>query len=199
MKLYYAKGACSFSCDVLFREAGLTLELERVDLKEHKTETGMDYLQINPKGYVPALKIDSGEILTEALVVLSYIADQAPQSNLMPQSGIERYRAFEWLGFIGTELHKTTGPFHMQSATAEEKEVAKQKLLKRAGYMDTMLEGKEYLLGNVFTAPDAYAFAILRWFPGFGIDISTMKNVTAYVGRIQARPHVQEAFTFEGL
>jgi glutathione S-transferase len=199
MKLYYAKGACSFSCDILFREAGLILDLEKVDLKAHTTETGAEYTQINPKGYVPALQLDSGEVLSEALVVLSYLADQAPASNLMPQTGLARYRALEWLSFVGTELHKTTGPFHNPNAAASDKEMATKRLLKRVGYMDTMLEGKDYLLGSMFTAPDAYAFAILRWFPGFEIDLSSMKNISAYIARIRARPHVQEAFAFEGL
>ncbi len=200
MKLYYAPGACSMAPHIALREAGLGFELEKVDLAAKKTEHGADFTSINPKGYVPALALDEGEVLTEVQVVLQYIADQAPGSNLAPRPGsIERYRLQEWLGFIATELHKGFGPLWKPNTPDVYKPVVRENLGRRFDYLDGQLGGRDYLTGSGFTVADAYSFTILNWANLHDIDLSRWPNLKAYVGRVAARPKVQEAMRAEGL
>ena len=200
MKLYYSPGACSLSPHIVAREAGIAIELEKVDLGKHKTEKGDDYMTINPKGYVPALRLDDGSVLTEGPAIVQYLADQKPATKLAPAAGtIDRYRLQEWLNFIGTELHKNFGPLFNPATTDAGKEAAKATITKRIGYLNEQLAKKQFLMGDTFTAADAYAFTILNWANFVGMDLKAFPNVAAYSGRIAARPKVQEALRAEGL
>lgn len=200
MRLYYAPGACSLAPHILALEAGLQLELVKVDLATKRTEKGDDYLAINPKGAVPALVARTGETLTEAAIVLQYLSDIAPEAELLPAAGtFARYRALEWLNFIATELHKGFGPLWKDTTPAEFRETTKQLLAQRFGYLDRELADRPYLLGQRFTAPDAYAFTILSWARLFAIDIARWPNVASYVSRIGNRPKVRQALIEEGL
>jgi glutathione S-transferase len=200
MKLYYAPGACSLSPHIVAREAGIAIELEKVDLGAHKTEKGQDYLTVNPKGYVPALRLDDGSILTEGPAIVQYLADQKPASKLAPAAGtIDRYRLQEWLTFIGTELHKNFGPLFNKATPDTVKAAAKTNIGKRLSYLNEQLAKRQFLLGDTFTAADAYAFTILNWTNFVGMDLKGYPNLAAYTARIAARPKVQEALKAEGL
>jgi glutathione S-transferase len=200
MKLYYAPGACSLAPHIVAREAGLKLDLEKVDLRAGKTETGATYSEINPKGYVPALKLDTGEVLTEASALVQFLADQAPQAQLAPTAGTsERYRLLEWLGFISTEIHKGFGPLWNPAMPDGAKAIAKTNLGKRFAYLDTHLAGGAYLLGEQFTIADAYLFTVASWADFHAIDLKPYPNLQAYLGRVAARPRVREALAAEGL
>lgn len=200
MKLYYTPGACSLSPHIIAREAGIPIELEKVDLKAQKTETGQDYKTVNPKGYVPALRFDDGSILTEGPAIVQYLADQKPASALAPAAGTpERYRLQEWLTFIGTELHESFGPLFDSAASEEAKETAKTHIAERLVYLNDQLANKQYLMGGNFTAADAYAFAVVNWTDSVGIDLKAYPNLAAYMGRVRERPKVQEALKAEGL
>ena len=164
MKLYYSPGACSLSPHITAREAGVEIELEKVDLATRKTESGEDFNKINPKGYVPALRLDNGEILTEGPVIIQYIADQVPDKHLIPQKGtLERYRTEEWLLFITTELHKPFGSLFRQDLPDSEREITMKRIAKRFEYINTSLKGKQFLMGDLFTVSDGYLFTILTW------------------------------------
>ena len=200
MKLYYSPGACSLSPHIVAREAGVPFELVKVDLRAHKTEQGTDYMTVNPKGYVPALGLDDGSVLTEGPAIVQYLADQKPASKLAPAAGtIDRYRLQEWLGFIGTELHKNFGPLFNPATPDAVKQTAKANIEKRLGYVNDQLAKRQFLLGDTFTAADAYAFTIINWTNFVGMDLKAYPNVAAYMGRIAGRPKVQEALKAEGL
>lgn len=200
MKLYYSPGACSLSPHIVAREAGIAIELEKVDLGKHKTEKGDDYMSVNPKGYVPALRLDDGSILTEGPAIVQYLADQKPATKLAPAAGtMDRYRLQEWLTFIGTELHKNFGPLFNPATPDAVKEAAKANITKRIGYLNDQLGKRQYLLGDTFTVADAYAFTILNWANFVRMDLKPYANIGAYIARISARPKVQEALRAEGL
>jgi len=200
MKLYYAPGACSLSPHIVATEAGIALELEKVDLASHKTEGGQDYMAINPKGYVPALRLDDGSVLTEGPAIVQYLADQKPASGLAPAAGtIERYRLQEWLTFIGTELHKSFGALFNKASGDETKQTAKANIAKRLCYLNDQFANRQFLLGGNFTVADAYAFTIVNWTNFVGIDLKPYPNVAAYMARVGARPKVQETLKAEGL
>jgi glutathione S-transferase len=151
MKLYYSPGACSLAPHIAASEAGLDLTLEKVDLREKRTENGRDYLSINPKGSVPALELDGGEVLTENAVVLQYLSEQAPQAGLLPRDGIERWRALELLNYIATELHKGFAPLWNPSTSAEARQTTVDALSKKFDFLERQLGGRRYLLGDAFT------------------------------------------------
>ena len=200
MKLYYASGACSLSPHIVAREAGIAIDTVKVDLTTKKTEDGQDFLVLNPKGYVPALCLDNGQILTEGPAIVQYLADQKPASRLAPSAGtMERYRLQEWLSFLGTELHKSFSPLFNQASSDDAKRAAKENITKRFTYLDQKLAGSKYLMGETFTVADAYAFTIVNWANFVGIDLKPYPNLSAYLGRIGARPKVQEALKAEGL
>jgi glutathione S-transferase len=200
MKLYYASGACSLSPHIVAREAGIAIDTVKVDLTTKKTEDGQDFLVLNPKGYVPALCLDNGQILTEGPAIVQYLADQKPASRLAPSAGtMERYRLQEWLSFLGTELHKSFSPLFNQASSDDAKREAKESITKRFTYLDQKLAGSKYLMGETFTVADAYAFTIVNWANFVGIDLKPYPNLSAYLGRIGARPKVQEALKAEGL
>lgn len=200
MQLFIAPGACSLAPHIVSREAALSLEIIKVDLGTKLTEDGRNYFEVNAKGSVPALVTDAGETLTEAAVVIQYLADLAPEARLLPSIGsFERYRALEWLNFIATELHKGFGPL-WNSATPEATiKSTKEQLAKKFDYLNAHLEERRYLLGDRFTASDAYAFTILGWTKYFGIDLARWSNLAAYVGRIADRPQVRQTLIVEGL
>jgi glutathione S-transferase len=200
MKLYYAPGACSLAPHIVAREAGLRLDLEKVDLGSGKTERGAAFADINPKGYVPALALDNGEVLTEASALLQYLADQAPGAGLAPQAGTpERYRLLEWLGFISTEIHKGFGPLWNPKMPGAAKAIAKTNLAKRFAYLDAHLARSPFVLGERFSVADAYLFTVTNWTNLHGIDLKPYANLAAYMQRIGTRPKVQEALRAEGL
>ncbi len=199
MKLYYAPGACSLSPHIVAREAGIDLALEKVDLGTKKTESGRDYLAVNPKGYVPALELDNGDVLTEGPAVVQYLADLKPDSGLAPPYGtMERYRLMEALAFINSEIHKGYGPFFGPlSDEARAERVAYMQ--KRFALVEKMLDGKTFLLGERFTVADAYLFVMVNWKDFVKVDLSAFQNVIAFHARVAARPAVQAALRAEGL
>jgi glutathione S-transferase len=199
-KLYYSPGACSLSPHIALREAGLSFELEQVNLKDKKTKSGEDFSKINPKGYVPALKLDDGYVLTEGPAIVQWIADQKPASHLAPANGTtERYKLQEWLSFINTELHKNFGPFFNPATPDATKAQLAQTLAKRYAWVDEQLHGKDYLAGSQFTVADAYLFTITNWGNFVKFDLKDYPNVRAFQARVAARPKVQEALKAEGL
>ena len=172
MKLYYAPGACSLSPHIVAREAGIELALEKVDPAAKKTESGKDYLTVNPKGYVPALELDSGDVLTEGPAIVQYLADQKPASGLAPANGtLERYRLQEMLGYINSEIHKTYGALFNPQITPEAREEVFGKLRTRFGYIDKALAGRSFLLGEQFTVADAYLFVMVSWADYVKLDL----------------------------
>lgn len=200
MKLYYAPGACSLSSHICLREAGLKFDLERVDLATKKTASGADYRQVNPNGYVPAFVLDNGEVLTENAVVLQYIADQKPASGLMPAPGtMERYRALEWLNFIAAELHKTFGPLFNPAVPDAYRTMSVERLAARFDVVAKKLDGKQYVLGERFSAPDAYLFTVLGWAPHLKVSLDKWPALKSYADRVGKRPAVQAALKAEGL
>jgi glutathione S-transferase len=200
MKLYFAPGACSLSPHIVLREAGMKFDLEQVNNQEKKTKSGVDYWTVNGKGQVPVLEFDGGERLTEGPAIVQWIADQNPNAGLIPPCGKpERYRVLEWLNFITSELHKVYGPLFRPTTPDAYKDISKQNLTKRIEWVDQQLAGKQFLMGDTFTVADAYLFTILRWSDRVKLDISSFKNVAAFMARVQARPKVQEAMKAEGL
>jgi glutathione S-transferase len=199
MKLYYSPGACSLAAHIALREADMKLEIEKVDLAAKKTERGADYWSINPKGYVPALQLDNGEILTEVSTVLQYIADQKPQANLLPAVGsMARYRVLEWIGFIASELHKGFGPLWNPNTPDAYKAIAIANLAKRLQYVESQL-GQQYLTGTQFTVADAYLFVVASWANHLNVDLSPYAKLRAFLDRVAARPAAQAALKAEGL
>jgi glutathione S-transferase len=200
MKLYYAPGACSLAPHIVAREAGIELELEKVDFATKKTESGKDFLTINPNGYVPALEYEQGKVLTEGPVIQQFLADKKPASGLAPACGtMERYRLQELLTFINSEIHKTYGALFSPNVTPEVREERLGTLRKRFGAIDQKLAGKQFLLGEKFTVADAYLFVMTSWAGHVGLDLSSLANVTAFSKRMGARPAVQAALKAEGL
>jgi glutathione S-transferase len=200
VKLYFMPGACSLSPHIVLREAGLNFEVEQVDGKTKQTKAGQDFLKINPKGYVPTLQLDNGDVLTEGPAIVQYLADQKPESGLAPKSGtFERSRLQEWLNFITTELHKGFSPLFKPTTPEDYKGTVREALFNRIAYVDKQLAGKQYLMGDKFTVADAYAFTVLNWSNFQKLDLTPYANVTAYMARVKARPKVQEALKAEGL
>jgi glutathione S-transferase len=201
MKLYYSPGACSLASHIALQETGLPFEIDRFIASTGKTAGGEDFMQVNPKGYVPTIRMDDGNVLTEGGAVLQYIADQNPASGLAPQAGtMERYRLQEWLTFIGTEIHKTFTPLFSKTVSAEVKDRGFDLLARRFGYVeDWLTNSRPYLMGDQFTVADAYMFVVLRWSAPVGFDLAPFPNIRAYMERISARPSVQKAMKAEGL
>jgi len=200
MKLYFYPGACSLAPHIVLREADFSFDLEQVDLGKKLTAGGDDFSKINPKGYVPALRLDDGEILTEVAVILQYLADHKPASGLEPGVGtMERYRVMEWLNFIATEVHKQFGPLFNPKITPEWKENQLSRLAQRFDYLAQHLSGKQYLMGDKFTVADAYLFTVINWAGFLHVDISKWPQLTDYLARIAARPAVKAAMEAEGL
>ena len=200
MKLYYSPGACSLAPHIVAREAGYSIDLEKVDIPNKKTADGGDYWKINPKGYVPTLVLDDGQVVTEVGVICQYLADQKPESGLVPKFGtMERYRQMEALNFTATEVHKQIGALFNPMMTPEMKQVQIGTIERRLNALEAMLDGKAYIMGDKFSATDAYLFTVLNWTNVHKIDVSKWPNIKAYMARIGDRPKVREAMKAEGL
>ena len=200
MKLYYSPGACSLSPHIVAREAGIPVELQKVDLRAKTLAEGASYTAVNGKGYVPAVELPDGSLLTEGPVIVQYMADQKPESGLAPKAGTaERYRLQEWLNFITSELHKQFSPLFNPATPDEVKEAQRTKIAGRFDWLDKQLEGKDFLLGKQFTVADAYLFTVVRWSKPSGIDLAKWPVLAQYVARVAARPQVQAAMKAEGL
>ena len=208
MKLYYKPGACSLASHIVLEEIGQPFDLERTNTETGTTEFGEDFSGISPNGYVPALKIQSGEIITENPAVLQYLADQSTGNGtgtgtgLAPANGtLERVRLQELLNFLSSELHKAFGPFFSGSdLLPSERSEAERNVGRRVRYIEQRLSnGNSFLLGDDFTVADAYAFVVLNWANVVGIDLSSWPQTQAYLERIKVRPSVIRAMTSEGL
>jgi glutathione S-transferase len=200
MKLYYLKGACSLASLISLIEAGQKFEPVEVERGTKKTADGLDYNAVNPKGYVPALVLDDGNVLTENVCVLSYIATLDPAGKLAPTVGtLGFFRVVEWLSFVNSEVHKTMGPMFRPTTTDEQKAAARELLATRHAFIENALGDKPFLTGDNFTVADAYLYVTLSWRERVGVDISRFPKLTAFFERVRARPSVQRARTEEGL
>ncbi|WPN59367.1 MULTISPECIES: glutathione transferase GstA [unclassified Pseudomonas] len=198
MKLYYAPQACSLAPHIVLRELELPFELVRVDNSTKKTVTGDDFLAINPKGYVAALQLDNGDVLTEGPAILQYLADLRPEANLAPANGtFERVRLQEWLNFVSTEIHGGLGWLFNSQFPDEVKVLIKEKLFKRFAVLCQTLEGQDYLMANGFSIVDVYLFTVLRWTQLFGIDLNQWPALARFQARVDSRPSVKAALAAE--
>ena len=199
MKLYIMTGACSMASNIALHEAGIQFEISKVDRRTKRAD-GVEFVTINPKGYVPALRLDDGQVLTENVAVLQYIADLNPAAKLAPPAGtMERYRLQEWLSFINSEVHKAFTPLFSPEATEDTKAYARNYIAKRLTYVEGALGDRQYLMGEQFTVADAYLFTVVGWGAHVGVDVGQWPRLKSYVDRVRARPHVIEAMTAEGL
>ncbi|WP_019142248.1 glutathione transferase GstA [Noviherbaspirillum massiliense] len=200
MKLYLSPGACSLSPHIVLLEAGLKFETEKVSLADKKTESGADFRKINPKGYVPALQLENGEVLTEGPAIVQYLADKAPEKKLVPEPGsMQRYRLAEWLNFISTELHKTFGSLFNPQASEETKQAARDRMAARLDLVEQQLQKASYLMGEQFSVADAYLFTVLNWSGFLKFPLDRWPSVQQYQQRVAARPAVRAALVAEGL
>lgn len=194
MKLYWSPGACSRAVRIALHEAAMPFEGVLASTKTHRLADGTDYYTINPKGYVPLLEFDDGERLTEAQVILQWIADQVPGRRLAPPAGtMPRYRLMEWLSFVSTEVHKQFSPLFNPAYPEAAKEINRGRILQRLGWVDGQLAGRQYLTGDAFTVADAYLYVISGWAAPMKIDLSALENLVAYRDRVGARDSVQRA------
>ena len=198
MKLYYSPGACSLASHIVAEEEGITLDLVKVDLKAHTTEKGEDFFKINPKGYVPTLRLDDGSILTENVAILTYLGSRKATSLLVPPATTMDFtRLLEWLSYLTAELHKAFGPlFHGGDPEAAEK--ARQKIAMRLSFIEGALSGHEYLM-RLFSVADPYLYVMLRWCARVKVDLALFPNLGAYQKRMAERPGVKAALAAEGL
>jgi len=197
MKLYYLTGACSLASNIALREAGLEFELVRVDRRTKRSADGADFNEINPKGYVPALRLDDGAVLTENVAVLQYIADRNPAAKLAPPAGtMERYRLMEFLSFINSEMHKNFTPlFH--DVSEDVKQYARKMLTRSLDYLQRTWGERSYLMGEQFTVADAYLYTVLSWGRLVHVDLGQWPSLKRCVERVAERPHVLEALKSE--
>ena len=200
MKLYYSPGACSLSPHIVMREAGIPVQLVKVDLQTKKSEDGTDFRPINGKGYVPTLELPDGQRLTEGPAIVQYLADQVPARGLAPANGtIERIRLQEWLNFISSELHKQFSPLFDSACESGLRTRQAEKIGGRFDWITKQLGSRDYLMGSTFTAADAYLYTVLNWCSTVSIDLAKWPALTAYKGRVEQRPQVREALKAEGL
>ena len=199
MKLYYSPGACSQAPHIILHEIGLSHEAAKVDLRAKTLADGRSYLEINPKGVVPALELENGEVLTENAVVLQYLGDRAGADLLPPMGDFRRYRLLEWLNFIATELHKGFGPFFKPDAGEEAKAFARKLVTSKLDYVESAFGGAPYLTGENFTIADAYLFVITGWADKFDLGLERRPNLAGFRERVLERPSVRHVLRFEGL
>ncbi|WP_232493116.1 glutathione transferase GstA [Novosphingobium kaempferiae] len=195
MKLYYAPGACSLADHIAIVEAGLPFTPEKVDLKEKRTETDSDYTTINPKGYVPALALDDGSILTENIAILSYLADRSEKIAASPG---DRWKMLETIAFISTEVHKGFKPFFMPDSSDEAKKAAGDNLARRFAYLEAQLAERDYIVGDTFTTADCYLFVMLMWAQKKA-RLPLPNALTRYFDQLTQRPSIRQALSEEGL
>ncbi|MDV5356417.1 glutathione transferase GstA [Enterobacter asburiae] len=200
MKLFYKPGACSLASHIALREAGEEITLISVDLMKKRLEDGEDFFAINPKGQVPALLLDDNTLITEGVAIMQYVADNAPQSQLLPAVGtLTRYKALEWLNYIATELHKGFTPLFRPDTPEEYKPTVRAQLEKKLHYVNDALSGNGWIAGEHFTLADGYLFTVLRWAHAVKLDMSGLGNIEAYMARVSARPAVAAALSAEGI
>ncbi|MFC0401430.1 glutathione transferase GstA [Paraburkholderia rhizosphaerae] len=200
MKLYYSPGACSLAPHIVAREAGIALELEQVNIKTKRTGHDADFWQINPKGSVPVLELDTGEVLTEGPAIMQYLADLKPECKLAPANGtLPRYRLQAWLGFINSEVHKSYSPLFQLSTPEGTRSERRAALHKHYALLERQLAVQPWLNGDDFSAADAYLFTVTNWASYVHLDISPYSAIVAFQQRVAERPHVQAAMDAEGL
>jgi len=198
MQLFYSPGACSMASHIALQESGLPYQAVRVDLATHKTSDGADYASITSKGYVPALKLSSGEVLTEGTVLLAYIGELQPTRQLIGAPGtLENYRVREWLAYIGTELHKTIAPLYNPRTPEAARPAIIDSFRSRLRYADQALAGRQFLVGERFTVADAYLFTVLSWIGDLGVRMAEYPHLDAFYRRVEARPTVQTVLKTE--
>jgi glutathione S-transferase len=199
MKLYYAPGACSLAPHIALEEAGLPHDLVKVDLMKHTLPDGSDFRAINPKGYVPFVQLDDGTYLSEASVILQYIADRKP-GTIAPVFGTaERWKLMEWLAFISTEVHKNFSPLWNPQTPPEVRDRTVRALGNRLALIAKTLDSQPYLMGQAFTIADAYLFVVLNWSAMLKVDLTPWPALVAFQQRVMARPAVQKSLHAEGL
>jgi|HubBroStandDraft_1064217.scaffolds.fasta_scaffold113539_2 glutathione S-transferase len=201
MKLYYMAGACSLATQICLYEAGAKFESTGLDRKNRTFSDGSPIDKINPKGYVPVLKLDDGQLLTENVAILLYVADHFPAAKLAPPVGtsLERYRLIEWLAFINSEVHKGFSPLFHPEGSDDLKRYALGNLNKRLGWLNTTLGARKFLAAEHFTVADAYLFTILGWAGYVKLDLGQWPNLKRYHGELATRPAVVSALKAEGL
>jgi glutathione S-transferase len=198
MKLYYAPSACSMSSHIILNEIGKKFEIEKVDLGAKKTASGKDFMKINPKGYVPALEMKKGEVLTECAVIAQYLADKAKATKILAKAGSPaRYRTIEMLNFIASEIHKTIGALFNKALHADTRAATIERAGKRIDLVNGILAKNKFIMGKSFTVADAYLFTVLNWGQWVGIDMKAWKHVAAYLERMAARPSVKKTLAAE--
>lgn len=200
MKLFYKPGACSLASHITLREAGKDISLASVDLMKKRLENGDDFFAINPKGQIPALQLDDNTLLTEGVAIMQYVADSAPDSQLLaPVGTLPRYKTLEWLNFVATELHKGFTPIFRQDTPDEYKLTARAALEKKLQYVNDALSNKEWISGAHFTIADAYLFTVLRWAHAVKLNMAELTHIDAFMARVAARPTVVAAMAAEGI
>ena len=200
MKLYYAPGVCSLSPHIVLEEAGLKYSLVKTDIRAKTVEGGSDYKKTNPLGYVPALELDDGTILTEGPAIVQYIADKVPDKKLAPANGsLERYKMQSWLNFVSSEMHKGFSPLFNPAMPEEGKKIARERLHARLEHLEKHMASHDYLMGKMFSLPDAYLFTVLRWTVPTKVDLAPFPHLLAFMKRMEARPAVKAAMQAEGL
>lgn len=200
LTLYYYPGACSLAPHIILEEGGFEFELKSVDLYQKKTESGGDFLAINPKGCVPALAWEDGTVLTEVGAILQYLGDQVPEKGLVPKAGtMDRYRLQETLSYLSSEIHKLFGALYQPEIPDQYKEETKKKILSRLAYLSGQLGDCDYLMGDEYTVADAYLFSLLGFATHFGIELAANPPLLAYMGRVANRRAVVNALKKEGL
>ncbi len=186
--------------NIVAHELGLTLELEKVNLREHLTESGEDYYAINPKGYIPALVLDDGQLLTEGVAIMQYLADLKPEANLVPdRTSFERYRLQEWLTFVNSEVHKMLGALFAPNLEEARKQIIIERSLKRLEFVDKHLATNKYLMGEQYTVADSYLFTVVSWSKMLNVDITALANLNRFLQEVGSRPAVIQTMQSEGL
>lgn len=200
MKLYFSAGSCSTAPHLVIQELGLQCQTEAVDLKTKVTASGSDFTKINPKGSVPALLLDNGELLTETAIIIQYLCDQKPQTNMFPTVGtFERYRAQEWLNYIATEMHKGIAIFWNPKVTEDSRTALKEKLSRQFSFLSNHLGSQGFVLGSQYSAADAYLFTVLSWAPHVKVDLTPWPNLLGYLERVKSRPTTLATLKAEGV
>lgn len=200
MKLYYAPQSCALAPHIVAVEAGIPITAIPVDILTLKTDAGIDYLTINPKGFVPALELSDGQVLTENAAILQFLADQAPGVGLAPSNGtFERSRLHEMLHYLGTDIHRGYSPLFRRETPAQTREERQTSLRRHYAVLDTLLSRAQFLLGHQFSVADAYLFTLTRWAKLIQLDLSQFGHLQSFQARVAARPAVVAAMKAQGL
>lgn len=199
MKLYYMPGACSLAPHIALREAGLEFTLVKVDYRTRQTESGSDYHAVSPKGYVPALVLEDGEVLTEVPVILQFVDGQVPNAGLLPASGLRRLRALEWLNFVATEIHKSFSPLFRPTTPAAFLKPGRDHLARRFAVVDRHLSTHRYLMADDYSLADVYLFTVCRWLKDQELTVSDWPALQRHFEAVRARPAVEQSLAQEGL